>query len=221
MLETRTSHGFYVSGGKRILDFFTAAIGLVFLLPGFLFVALLSKLTSPGPIFYRQERVGRAGRTFKIVKFRTMQIDADKHGPSITASSDSRITSLGRIMRTLKIDEIPQLWNVLKGEMSLVGPRPEIPLYVKSYTEEQKRVLTILPGITDPSSIAYRNEEELLAQQANPERYYQEVILPHKLSLNMEYIQNRSLKYDLSLLAKTLFSIFFSRPRYATSTANR
>jgi len=172
-------------------------------------------------VFYRQTRVGKAGRNFKIVKFRTMQIDADKCGPSVTAGGDPRITSIGRILRTLKVDELPQLWNVVKGDMSLVGPRPEVPLYVRFYTEEQKKVLNVRPGITDPSTLAYRHEEGLLATQADPEAYYQEVVLPDKLSLNAEYIQNISLKYDLSLLAKTVFTLLFNRPRYITSAVNR
>jgi len=194
---------------------------LLLLLPIFLLIGVLAKLISPGPIFYRQERVGRAGRPFRIIKFRTMQVDADKRGPSITAGGDPRVTSLGRFLRSLKIDELPQLWNVLVGDMSLVGPRPEVPLYVSSYTEEQKQALMVRPGITDPSSIAYRHEEELLAAQANPERYYREVVLPHKLSLNLEYIQNISLKQDLSLLTKTLSCLFFNRPRYVASVVNR
>jgi lipopolysaccharide/colanic/teichoic acid biosynthesis glycosyltransferase len=191
------------------------------LLPLLILLAIISKLTSPGPVFYRQMRIGKAGCSFKIVKFRTMQVDADKRGPSITAGGDSRITSLGRILRAMKLDELPQLWNVLKGEMSLVGPRPEVPLYVNSYTEEQKKVLTVRPGITDPSSIAYRDEEELLARQVNPGAYYQEVVLPHKLLLNTEYIRNISLKNDLSLITKTLFHLFFNRPRYMPSVVNR
>lgn len=150
-----------------------------------------------------------------------MHVNADKHGPIITARGDSRITSLGRILRVIKLDELPQLWNVLKGEMSLVGPRPEVPLYVNSYTEEQKKVLTVRPGITDLSSIAYRDEEELLARQVNPRTYYLEVVLPHKLSLNAEYIRDISLKNDLSLITKTLFQLFFNRPRYTPSVVNR
>ena len=149
-----------------------------------------------------------------------MQADADKRGPSITSGGDPRITSIGRILRAFKLDELPQLWNVLTGDMSLVGPRPEVPRYVKSYTEEQKKVLVVRPGITDPSSLAYRYEEELLARQANPRIYYQEVVLPHKLSLNAEYIRNISLKCDLSLLAKTLFSLLFNRPRYIPRAVN-
>jgi lipopolysaccharide/colanic/teichoic acid biosynthesis glycosyltransferase len=219
--DTKTKRSFYQTSGKRIIDFFSSVIGLILLLPIFLVIAILTKIVSPGPVFYKQQRVGKDGCRFKIVKFRTMQVDADKFGPSITAGGDPRVTSIGRILRTLKLDELPQLWNVFKGEMSLVGPRPEVQFYVQSYTEEQKKVLDVRPGITDPSSLAYCYEEELLGAQANPESYYQEVVLPHKLSLNLEYIDNISLKYDLSLLVKTLFSLLFNRPRYISSAVNR
>jgi lipopolysaccharide/colanic/teichoic acid biosynthesis glycosyltransferase len=218
--NANTKSGLYKSGGKRLLDFCSSAIGLLVLAPVLVLIALVIKILSPGPLFYRQERVGKGGHTFKIMKFRTMQVDADKLGPSITAGGDPRVTPIGRILRALKLDELPQLWNVLKGDMSLVGPRPEVPLYVKSYTEEQKKVLTVRPGITDPSTLVYRYEEELLARQANPETYYQEVVLPHKLSLNAQYIRSISLKYDLSLLTKTLSSLFFNRPRYIPSAVN-
>ena len=176
--------------------------------PVFALIAILLKLTSPGPVLYRQVRIGKAGQNFKIIKFRTMRNYADKCGPRITVAGDSRITSMGRILRALKLDELPQLWNVMKGDMSLVGPRPEVPFYVQFYTEEQKKILAVRPGITDASSLIYRYEEALLAWQSNPESYYQEMVLPQKLSLNMEYIQNISLKYDFLLLAKTLFCLF-------------
>jgi lipopolysaccharide/colanic/teichoic acid biosynthesis glycosyltransferase len=219
--DTKPHRGLYEFGAKRLFDFCFAALGLIFLSPFLLLIAVLLKLFAPGPVFYRQERVGKNERNFKILKFRTMQVDADKRGSSITAGGDPRITSIGKILRALKLDELPQLWNVFKGDMSLVGPRPEVPLYVECYTEEQKKVLAVRPGITDPSSLAYRYEEELLARQANPENYYREVLLPHKLSLNAEYIRNISLKYDLTLLFKTVFSLFFNRPRYIPSAVNR
>jgi len=203
------------------LDFCSAAFGLIFLAPFFLLIAVLSKLISSGPVFYQQERVGKSGHNFRIVKFRTMQVDADKRGPSITTGGDPRITSIGRILRALKFDELPQLWNVFKGDMSLVGPRPEVPLYVQSYTKEQKKILDVRPGITDSSSLAYRHEEELLSAQANPEAYYREVVLPHKLALSAEYIRNISLRNDFVLLAKTLFVLSFNRPRYTPSVVNR
>jgi len=219
--NAQAKHGLYASGGKRLLDFCVSILGLIFLSPLFLLIAILSKFSSSGPVFYRQTRVGKAGKNFEIVKFRTMHVDADKHGPSITAGGDPRITSIGKILRDLKLDELPQFWNVFKGNMSLVGPRPEVPFYVKSYTQEQRKVLDVRPGITDPSSLAYRHEEDLLATQANPENYYQEILLPHKLSLNAEYICNTSLKYDLSLLAKTLFSLFSNQPGCIPSAVNR
>lgn len=189
--------------------------------PVFAFIAILLKFTSHGPLFYRQIRVGKTGRNFKIVKFRTMQVDADKHGPNITVGGDPRITSMGRILRALKLDELPQLWNVLKGDMSLVGPRPEVPLYVQFYTEEQKKVLAVRPGITDRSSLIFRDEETLLARESNPGSYYREIILPQKLYLNTKYIQNISLRHDFSLLAETLISLLFSRPVCIPSAINR
>ncbi|HSS98562.1 MAG TPA: sugar transferase [Terriglobales bacterium] len=212
MKNTEIKFSFYELRGKRLLDSCLSTLGLVILLPLFALIAILLKFTSSGPIFYRQSRVGKAGQNFKILKFRTMQVDADKQGPSITVAGDSRITPTGRILRALKLDELPQLWNVLKGDMSLVGPRPEVPLYVQSYTEEQRKVLQVRPGITDLTSLAYRTEEALLASQPDAEHHYQEIVLPHKLSLNAEYILNITLKYDLSILGKTLFSLFLSRP---------
>jgi lipopolysaccharide/colanic/teichoic acid biosynthesis glycosyltransferase len=213
LTDTSLERSFYESEGKRFLDLSIATVALLLLLPFFLLIAVLVKVTSTGPVFYRQGRVGKAGRCFNIIKFRTMHLDADKNGPSITSAGDPRITALGRMIRTLKLDELPQLWNVLKGEMSLVGPRPEIPSYANSYTEEQRKVLEVRPGITDPASIAYRYEEGLLGRQANPAAYYQEVLLPHKLTLNAEYIRNISLKSDIHLVGKTLWSVFMTRPR--------
>jgi len=208
--------GLYASAGKRLLDVCIAAGGLVLLSPLFLLVGLLGTLVSPGPVLYFQERVGKDGRVFRIAKFRTMRAATERDGPGITVAGDSRVTAFGRILRSLKIDELPQLWNVLKGEMSVVGPRPEVPQYVKAYTSEQKQVLSVRPGITDPSSIAYRREEELLAGQADPQRYYREVILPDKLSLSLEYIRRISFRNDLALLVQTAISIFVTRPRFST-----
>lgn len=194
---------FYTTVGKPILDALAAAIGLLVLVPVFAVVALSVRLSSPGPVFYRQERVGRGGKTFRIVKFRSMFVDADQRGLAITATGDPRITSVGRILRHFKLDELPQLWNVLMGEMSLVGPRPEVPRYVESYSEAQRRVLAVRPGITDPASIAYRHEEELLGTYPDPDLHYREVMLPHKLSLNLEYLTRMSFSYDLSLIVRT------------------
>ncbi len=198
---------FYATAGKRIFDCAVVVIGLLLLSPILAVIALLVKLSSRGPIFYRQERVGRDGKTFRIVKFRSMLVDADKRGLAITAAGDPRITSVGLVLRRLKLDELPQLWNVLKGEMSLVGPRPEVSRYVESYSAAQRQVLSVRPGITDPASIIYRHEEQLLGTQSDPDRYYREVVLPHKLSVNLEYLRRMSFVYDLSLVLRTTCSI--------------
>jgi len=202
--------GFYPLSGKRLFDALVSAAGLVLLSPLFLSIAMLSKLFSSGPVFYRQDRVGKGGRTFSILKFRTMQVDADKVGPHITVEGDLRITRLGRLLRFCKLDELPQLWNVLKGDMSLVGPRPEVPCYVAGYTEGQRLVLRVRPGITDAASLAYRHEEQLLAHHPDPERYYRQVVLCDKLELNLAYLDQISFGHDLSLILRTVWSIFFS-----------
>lgn len=208
-MTPHTQHNFYAQTGKRMFDCAAAAIGLWLLFPVLLALSLLVKLSSPGPVLYRQERVGRGGKLFRIAKFRSMSEDADKRGPAITSAGDHRVTALGRLLRRLKLDELPQLWNVLKGEMSLVGPRPEVPCYVESYSDSQRRVLEIRPGITDPGSILYRHEEQVLGDQPDPDRYYREVVLPDKLRLNLEYISNLSFSYDLSLLLRTASCIVF------------
>ena len=202
--------GFYQRRGKRGLDCAVAALGLVLLAPIFVVVALLVKVFSAGPVFYFQDRVGQDGKRFKIVKFRSMFEGADKRGLAITSSIDRRVTPIGRIIRRFKVDELPQLWNVLKGEMSLVGPRPEVPCYVETYSPAQRRVLTVRPGITDPASIAYRREQELLATQTDPDRYYRDVVLPDKLNRNLEYLDRISLSHDLCLVMLTTFSMFSS-----------
>src|SRR5579859_5221842 len=194
--------------GKRLLDLCCAAVGLIVLSPVLLAVAFAVKCGSKGPVLYSQERVGRASRIFQIWKFRSMISGADKIGPLITASGDSRITGIGRYLRRWKLDELPQPWNVLIGDMSFVGPRPELPFYVRDYTPEQRQVFTVRPGITDPAALEYRHEEEVLAKAADRERYYREVVLPHKLALNLEYVQALSLRYDLTLILRTLGAIF-------------
>src|SRR5207245_11311 len=150
---------------------------LVLLFPFLVVVGILVKYTSPGPVLYSQDRVGRGGKLFRIAKFRSMIAGADQKGPTITSSGDARVTRFGAILRKSKIDEIPQLWNVLKGEMSLVGPRPELPAYVASYAPEQRRVLCVSPGITDIASIRYRHEEGILGQSDNPDEYYRNVVM--------------------------------------------
>lgn len=203
---------FYRQWGKRTLDLILSLFGLLLSSPLLFIIAALVKITSSGPIVYRHVRVGLGGQPFGVMKFRTMVQDADRHGPAITSATDPRITPVGRWLRRLKLDELPQLWNVLKGDMSLVGPRPEAPRYVESYSPAQRRVLSVRPGITDLASITYRHEEELLTGHADLDRYYREVILPDKLNLNLVYLDRMSLLYDLSLLVRTATAIFTSHP---------
>jgi len=200
--------GVYSRQGKRLFDAFVSATALLLLSPLFIVISLLIKLTSAGPIFFLQQRVGREGRLFRIAKFRSMRDCAEKQ-PTITAHGDPRITPLGRVLRFLKIDELPQLWNVLKGEMSLVGPRPELPRYVAHYTAGQRSVLSVRPGMTDPASIKYAREERALGEKADPERYYVHVILPDKLDLNLQYIERITLLRDVFLLSKTVITVSF------------
>jgi len=197
---------------KRIFDLFFTVPGLIVLLPFFALIALWIKLDSKGPVFYRQERVGRYGETFKIYKFRTMVENADKIGGAITIGNDPRITKVGRFLRKYKIDELPQLINVLKGEMSLVGPRPEVIKYVNLYTSEQKEVLNLMPGITDPASIKYRNENILLAASRDtyeasydPEQVYIQEIMPDKIRINLEYASRATILTDFQIVVKTIF----------------
>lgn len=201
------SSGFYARFGKRLFDLFAASLGLLLLWPFFLLIAILIRLDSPGPAFFRQGRVGRDARRFVLFKFRSMVRDAESLGPSLTAAGDARLTRIGRILRDAKLDEFPQLWNVLLGQMSLVGPRPELPQYVLQYTTAQRRVLSLRPGITDPASLLYRNESALLAAQPNPERFYREIILPHKLALNLDYLGRITFSRDLFLIFRTLRAI--------------
>nr|WP_297526147.1 sugar transferase [uncultured Roseateles sp.] len=193
---------------KRLFDILCAGVGLLLLSPLLLAVAAWVKLDSRGPVMFRQERVGRFGRTFRIHKFRTMRVDAPKLGPQITIGDDARITRSGRWLRASKVDELPQLWDVLRGAMSLVGPRPEVPRYVALYPEELRAlVLSVRPGITDPASLSFRNESELLAQAEDPEREYVEVVMPMKLRLAADYVRNASLGGDIRLILATLGAI--------------
>jgi len=194
---------------KRIFDCLVAALGLILSLPLMAVIALLIKLDSPGSVFFAHERVGRHGRKFKVLKFRTMVQDAPKLGGAITAGHDPRITRIGRLLRATKLDELPQLWNVLKGEMSLVGPRPEVERYVQLWEPELRElVLSVRPGITGLTQIRYRHEERLLAQQPDPEKYYREVLLPLKLASDAEYVRRRSLLFDFYLLLRTFVALF-------------
>jgi len=190
---------------KRMVDLVAAAAGLLLLSPLFLLVALLIKMDSPGPVFFRQERVGRAFRFFKIIKFRTM---ADAPGTRITFAEDPRVTRVGRRLRRAKFDELPQLWNVMKGEMSLVGPRPEVPHYVEQFHRDYEQILQVPPGITDLASIEFSGEAALLRQFPDPEQAYVERILPRKLELGKRYVRERSFWLDARILANTMTRLF-------------
>ena len=192
---------------KRVMDIAISAAALCVLWPVFLLIALAIVIDDPGPVFYRQVRVGRGGRPFRIFKFRTMVVDADKKGLSITVGRDSRITRVGAFLRKTKLDELAQLLNVLCGQMSFVGPRPEVPRYVELYTLYQRQVLLVRPGITDYASIAYRNENDLLAGADDPEKMYIETIMPDKIELNMKYLREISPLADLRLILKTVIAV--------------
>ncbi|WP_417013419.1 sugar transferase [Alistipes sp.] len=192
---------------KRLFDLLASAAGLLVLSPLFLLLALWVKSDSPGPVFYRQTRVGRGNRDFRLFKFRSMRVGADKKGLITVGGRDPRVTRSGYCIRKYKLDELPQLINVFLGDMSLVGPRPEVRKYVELYTPEQMRVLDVRPGITDPASIRYRNENELLAASDDPERFYRETIMQDKLRINLEYVAERSFFYDLKLIFKTFWTI--------------
>jgi lipopolysaccharide/colanic/teichoic acid biosynthesis glycosyltransferase len=187
---------------ERLVDSLVSVLGLAVLSPLFLVVSVLIKADSPGTVFYRAPRVGRYGELFHLYKFRTMVAGAAKKGPGITTSGDNRVTRIERLLRRFKIDELPQLINIVRGEMSLVGPRPEDPRYVALYTPEQRRVLEVRPGITSPASIHYRHEEEMLAG-SNWEADYVEKVLPHKLEIELTYLTRRTLWTDLGILAQT------------------
>ena len=192
---------------KRAMDIVISAAALCVLWPVLLLIALAIVVDDPGPVFYRQVRVGRVGRPFRIFKFRTMVVDADKKGLSITVGRDSRITRVGAFLRKTKLDELAQLLNVLCGQMSFVGPRPEVPRYVELYTPYQRQVLLVRPGITDYASIAYRNENDLLAGADDPERMYIETIMPDKIELNMKYLREISPLTDVRLMLRTVLAV--------------
>ena len=192
---------------KRSFDLITSTIGCILISPILIGIALSIKLTSKGPVFFKQKRVGRYGKEFSILKFRTMVVDAEKLGKQITVGNDSRITKIGSFLRKYKLDELPQLINVIKGDMSLVGPRPEVPKYVALYSDKQRRVLDVRPGITDYASIEYRDENSILGKVDNPEEYYINVIMPHKIDLNMKYIENNNVLIDIGIIFKTIFNI--------------
>lgn len=191
---------FYSQTGKRWFDFASAGIGMVLISPLLIPVALAVKLTSKGPVFFRQVRTGRLGRPFRIFKFRSMRTSTQS-GSKLTASGDPRITPVGRLIRAAKIDELPQLLNVMMGEMSLVGPRPEVPQFTAHYTEEQRTVLLLRPGITGPSASVY--EEELLATAEDAEKFYLATVLPAKLAIDLDYSEQITFSNDLHILLQT------------------
>ena len=192
---------------KRIFDFFLALFSFTLLLPLLIFITVLIKLTSKGSVFYFQVRVGKNNKDFKIFKFRTMVKNADKSGVLTIGGKDPRVTKIGYYLRKYKLDELPQLINVLLGSMSFVGPRPEVRKYVEMYTQEQKMVLNVRPGITDMASIEFKNENEILALQNNPDQYYINVIMPRKLEINIKYLKERSLLKDFLVVSKTFNAI--------------
>lgn len=195
---------------KRLFDLVSASLGLlVFGLP-MLFVALWIRLDSPGPVFFRQERVGRHGKLFRIHKFRTMMVDAEQRGPQLTVGADARVTRAGRVLRANRLDELPQFLDVLAGDMSLVGPRPDVPRYVERWPADlRERVLAVRPGITDPASLTFRDEATLLARAADPEREYMDVILPRKLALAADYADHASLWTDLAVIGRSVGVLLF------------
>ena len=193
------------ANAKRIYDLFFAALGLILLAPLFLVIGLLIRLSDRGPVFFRQKRVGQHGRIFSILKFRTMTVDAERVGLSVTSAGDPRITGLGKILRRTKLDELPQLWNVVRGEMSLVGPRPEVPHYMARYSPAQRQILSLKPGITDLATLKFRNEEELLQSAPDVEEFYLQYCVPRKIELNLHYAGEANLWKDTQLIMQTLF----------------
>lgn len=196
---------------KRLFDMVASGIGLVLLTPLFLIVAIWIKCDSPGPVFYRQTRVGKNNKDFRIFKFRSMRLGSDGGSLITIGGHDPRITRSGYFIRKTKIDEFPQLINVFLGEMSIVGPRPEVRHFVDMWTKEQMHVLDVRPGITDPASIRYRNENELLEKSTDPEKYYIDTIMQDKLKLYLEYVENNSLWNDIKLIFQTMYVIVKER----------
>ena len=192
---------------KRAFDFFFALAGLLFLSPLLLLLAIAVKLSSRGSVFFRQQRVGQGGRPFFILKFRSMVVNAEKLGLSVTRDGDPRITAMGRFLRKTKMDELPQLWNVLVGDMSFVGPRPEVPRYVAQYTAEQERVLALKPGITDLATLEFRNEEELLRTADDTEQFYLAYCVPRKIELNLAYARTANVWEDFKIILRTLLRL--------------
>jgi lipopolysaccharide/colanic/teichoic acid biosynthesis glycosyltransferase len=193
---------------KRAFDIVVSLIALLILLPLLLILAFGVSLGSPGGAFFRQIRVGKEGRDFQLIKFRSMRPGSEARGQITVGQRDPRITGIGHFLRKTKLDELPQLWNVLTGDMSIVGPRPEVPKYVALYTPEQRRVLSVRPGITGMASIAYINENEVLGRSADPERTYVEEVMPAKLALDLEYVGKAGVFTDLGIIVRTIGRLF-------------
>jgi len=193
---------------KRIFDILFSIIGIIILSPLFFIVSIFIKIETNGPVFYKGIRIGKDEKLFKIYKFRTMIVRADKIGPSSTTEDDSRLTKVGKFIRKYKLDEFPQFINVLKGEMSFVGPRPQVPWAVKLYNKEEKRLLSVKPGITDYASIKFPDEEKILKGSKNPDSDYMKKIHPEKMRLGLEYVKNHSFFTDLKIILKTIRIIF-------------
>ena len=203
-IEAKLKNKKFILFIKRLFDIIASFLGIVILSPMFIIVAVCIKIDSKGPVFFKQIRVGEKGRNFEILKYRTMVVDAEKMGRQITVGNDNRITKIGGFLRKYKLDELPQLINVFKGDMSLVGPRPEVPRYVEMYNEEQRKVLDVKPGITDLASIRYRDENELLGTAEDPDDMYINTIMPDKLALNLEYINKSNVFFDIYIILKTI-----------------
>ncbi len=191
----------------RLFGFIMSLVGVLILSPLFVISSLLIRLNSPGPILFTQDRVGQNNSIFRLYKFRSMVTNADRMGTSVTTGSDSRITKIGRVLRKTKLDELPQLWNVLKGDMSFVGPRPDVPEIVNNYTSEMKRILAIRPGITSNATLHLRNEEDLLSLAKDHDKAYEEIFVPAKVKLAMEHVDRKSFLFDFSILLKTVWAL--------------
>jgi lipopolysaccharide/colanic/teichoic acid biosynthesis glycosyltransferase len=200
---------FYIKYGKRIFDFIASLIGLILLSPFLVIIGVLVKISDKGPVFYRSKRVGQNFKPFYLLKFRTMVVNAEELGPSITKGGDQRITKIGKFLRKTKLDELPQLWNVVKGELSIVGPRPEVEKYISFYKDDYKEILKIKPGITDYAAIKFKNEEEILAKFEDVEKAYIENVLPEKIKLYKTYLNEIGFLTDLKIIFKTLWGITF------------
>ena len=189
---------------KRLFDFIASLIGLIFLSPLFLLISLLIKLSSKGPVLFRQKRVGKNGIIFTLIKFRSMAV-VQENNSTVSVKGDIRITTFGKFIRRFKLDELPELWNVLVGEMSMVGPRPDVPGFADLLEGESRLILNLRPGITGPASLKYANEEEMLAEVANPEEYNKNVIFPDKVRINLDYYHRQNIWLDLKIIFATIF----------------